>query len=106
MVVRQAAVSECGPPRGRRRASFPQQHPVGDDQAFKPDSPEPYIARDASATNTARRSDLIVPMRRTMILPPSLAHGSSLHMAINGGPCRARLKQERDQRLISCNCET
>jgi hypothetical protein len=30
MVVQQAVVSECGPPRGRHRASFPQQEPVGD----------------------------------------------------------------------------
>jgi hypothetical protein len=35
MVVRQAAVSECGPPRGRRRASFPRHHHVGDDQGVQ-----------------------------------------------------------------------
>jgi len=76
---------------------FPLQHPVGDDQAFKPDSPEPYIARDARATNTPRRSDPPDPADHDPGFR-SPACGSSSHMAIKKaplhGPARARAGPE------------
>jgi len=48
MVVRQAAVSECGPDEETESVSLHSRGLFGDDQAIKPDSPESQSSASAN----------------------------------------------------------
>jgi len=78
MVVRQAAVSECGPPRGRRRASF---HCSTLSVTTKRSSQiHPSLTSPGMRGRPTLQEDLILPIRLIMILAFKVLRVGVLHI--------------------------